>query len=131
MLPLRHGDSYRSKGFVGRTLEKVKGWFRLIMQDKNSRNLLGFLSINLTFAFVELFYGIVTNSLGLISDACHMFFDCTGLLFGLVRLQKKYTSQEKEIMNSNIYRWLQSSQGGEPPQNTAMAMFVQRFSQAS
>ena len=102
MLPLRHGDSYRSKGFVGRTLEKVKGWFRLIMQDKNSRNLLGFLSINLTFAFVELFYGIVTNSLGLISDACHMFFDCTGLLFGLVRLQKKYTSQ-----GNYVFKYLQ------------------------
>ena len=97
MLPLRHGDSYRSKGFVGRTLEKVKGWFRLIMQDKNSRNLLGFLSINLTFAFVELFYGIVTNSLGLISDACHMFFDCTGLLFGLVRLQKNTRHTKRKL----------------------------------
>ena len=53
---------------------------------------------DLTFAFVELFYGIITNSLGLISDACHMFFDCTGLLFGLVSLIfLQYTSQEKEV----------------------------------
>ena len=30
------------------------GWIRLIMSDSNSRNLLGFLVLNLTFAFVEL-----------------------------------------------------------------------------
>jgi zinc transporter 5/7 len=40
--------------------------------------------LNLSFAFVELFYGIWTNSLGLISDAFHMFFDCTALIAGLV-----------------------------------------------
>ena len=54
------------------------GWIRLILSDTNSRNLLGFLVLNLTFAFVELFYGVWTNSLGLISDSFHMFFDCTG-----------------------------------------------------
>ena len=42
-----------------------------------------FLLLNFSFAFVELFYGIWTNSLGLISDSFHMFFDCTGLLAGL------------------------------------------------
>lgn len=98
MLPLRHGDSYQRQGCIRRNYERVKGWLRLIWQDQNSRNLLGFLTINLTFAFVELFYGIITNSLGLISDACHMFFDCTGLLFGLVSLIfLQYTSQEKEV----------------------------------
>ncbi|GBN64700.1 putative zinc transporter protein DDB_G0291141 [Araneus ventricosus] len=39
--------------------------------------------LNLSFAFVELFYGVWTNSLGLISDSFHMFFDCTALLAGL------------------------------------------------
>lgn len=34
------------------------GWIRLIMSDTNSRNLLGFLILNLSFAFVELFYGV-------------------------------------------------------------------------
>ena len=57
---------------------------RLILADKDTRNLAGFLVVNLTFAFVELFYGFLTNSLGLISDAFHMFFDCTALLIGLV-----------------------------------------------
>lgn len=56
---------------------------RLIFSDRNSRNLFLFLILNLSFAFVELAYGIWTNSLGLISDSFHMFFDCTGLLAGL------------------------------------------------
>jgi solute carrier family 30 (zinc transporter), member 5/7 len=101
MLPLSHKD--RANGFGYRIKEKVNGWFRLIFSDRNSRNLFLFLILNLSFAFVELFYGIATNSLGelsfcpairtifinfsfvagLISDSFHMFFDCTGLLAGL------------------------------------------------
>jgi len=85
MLPMRQYDELtKSKGFVSRWREKVVGWVRLILSDTNSRNLLGFLLLNLTFAFVELIYGVWTNSLGLISDSFHMFFDCTGLLAGLV-----------------------------------------------
>ena len=43
---------------MSRWREKVVGWIRLIMSDSNSRNLLGFLILNLSFAFVELFYGV-------------------------------------------------------------------------
>ncbi|KAG5890214.1 hypothetical protein JTB14_028756 [Gonioctena quinquepunctata] len=64
--------------------EKVYGWIRIIFSDRNSRNLFLFLILNLSFAFVELVYGVWSNSLGLISDSFHMFFDCTGLLAGLV-----------------------------------------------
>lgn len=81
MLPLSHKDSKRSLG--SRIKEKVQGWVRLIFSERNSRNLFLFLLLNLSFAFVELVYGIWTNSLGLISDSFHMFFDCTGLLAGL------------------------------------------------
>ncbi|XP_065361554.1 zinc transporter 7 [Calliphora vicina] len=80
MLPLTHRDRgncmYRIK-------DSLNSWKRLIFSDKNSRNLFLFLLLNFSFAFVELFYGIWTNSLGLISDSFHMFFDCTGLLAGL------------------------------------------------
>lgn len=79
-----HDDLGKNRGFIGRWREKAIGWIRLILSDSNSRNLLGFLLLNLTFAFVELFYGVWTNSLGLISDSFHMFFDCTGLMAGLV-----------------------------------------------
>ena len=35
------------------------------------------------FTFVELLYGVWTNSLGLISDGFHMLFDCSALVMGL------------------------------------------------
>ncbi|XP_032672225.1 zinc transporter 7 [Odontomachus brunneus] len=85
MLPLTHNSrSLDSRcSFGSRIKEKLLGWKRLIFSDENTRNLFLFLLVNLSFAFVELLYGISTNSLGLISDSFHMFFDCTGLLFGL------------------------------------------------
>jgi len=64
-------------------LAKIKGAARAVVSDSNARNLMGFLVLNFAFAFVELAYGIWTNSLGLISDSFHMFFDCTGLIAGL------------------------------------------------
>ena len=36
------------------------------------------------FTFVELAYGMWTNSLGLISDGFHMLFDCLALVMGLI-----------------------------------------------
>jgi len=39
--------------------------------------------VQLLFMFVELVVGIWTNSLGLISDAGHMFFDNASLFIGL------------------------------------------------
>merc|ERR1719452_191762 len=91
-----HDDLGKNRGFIGRWREKAIGWIRLILSDSNSRNLLGFLLLNLTFAFVELFYGVWTNSLGLISDSFHMFFDCTGLMAGLVAtVITKWKSNDK------------------------------------
>ncbi|KAK4885226.1 hypothetical protein RN001_001497 [Aquatica leii] len=82
MLPLSHKDT-SGGGILTRIKERINGWMRLIFSDRNSRNLFLFLILNFSFAFVELAYGIWTNSLGLISDSFHMFFDCTGLLAGL------------------------------------------------
>merc|ERR1719452_288851 len=91
-----HDDLGKNRGFIARWREKAIGWIRLILSDSNSRNLLGFPLLNLTFAFVELFYGVWTNSLGLISDSFHMFFDCTGLMAGLVAtVITKWKSNDK------------------------------------
>uniref|UniRef100_A0A672IQH4 Zinc transporter n=1 Tax=Salarias fasciatus TaxID=181472 RepID=A0A672IQH4_SALFA len=82
MLPLSiKDDEYKPAKF--NLLLKLSGWFRSILADKTSRNLFFFLCLNLSFAFVELTYGLWSNSLGLISDSFHMFFDCTALLAGL------------------------------------------------
>ncbi|XP_078656901.1 zinc transporter 7-B-like [Branchiostoma floridae x Branchiostoma belcheri] len=83
MLPL-HGKDNEFKQGIGKSLKrKVSSWIRAIFSDPTSRNLFAFLTLNLSFAIVELLYGIWTNSLGLISDSFHMFFDCTALLAGL------------------------------------------------
>lgn len=85
MLPLNNRDSLSSSYPLRvRIDERLRGWIKLIFSDRSSRNLFLFLILNLSFAFVELLYGVWTNSLGLISDSFHMFFDCTGLLAGLV-----------------------------------------------
>jgi len=96
MLPTSYNDSVKRRGCITALKDKVSNVIRIILADSNSRNLLGFLVINLTFAFVELFYGVWTNSLGLISDSFHMFFDCTGLLAGLVAsVITKWRSNDK------------------------------------
>ncbi|XP_063404244.1 zinc transporter 7-like [Mytilus trossulus] len=81
MLPVHKGDKVHRPGWG--VAEKLKAAMRLIFSEKTSRNIFFFLLLNLSFAFVELTYGIWTNSLGLISDSFHMFFDCTALLAGL------------------------------------------------
>lgn len=67
-----------------RLSSKISKWIKNVLSEETTRNLFLFLILNLSFAFVELFYGMWTNSLGLISDSFHMFFDCTALLAGLV-----------------------------------------------
>eukprot|EP00124_Ichthyophonus_hoferi_P005557 Ihof_evm1s837 gene=Ihof_evmTU1s837 len=83
--PSFSAESYNPKKRSGRyILQKTKIYLRQIISDKESRNLFFFLMINLIMAFIELAYGLWTNSLGLISDSFHMLFDCTALLVGLV-----------------------------------------------
>lgn len=84
LLPSRSAEAYYSPGLKNKISAKITGYIRLILSDAASRNIFAFLCLNLSFAFVELFYGLWSNSLGLISDSFHMFFDCTALLAGLV-----------------------------------------------
>lgn len=58
-------------------------FIRHTLRDSKSRRILAFLLLNLSFMGVELLVGFWSNSLGLISDAGHMFFDCTALFIGL------------------------------------------------
>jgi len=52
--------------------------------NEKSKKILVFFLFNLAFMFVELGYGYLNGSLGLVSDAYHMLFDCIALLIGLV-----------------------------------------------
>ncbi|GAB4831790.1 hypothetical protein Ancab_005802 [Ancistrocladus abbreviatus] len=56
---------------------------RHILSERNSRKIALFLMINTGYMVVEFVAGFMSNSLGLISDACHMLFDCAALAIGL------------------------------------------------
>eukprot|EP00039_Didymoeca_costata_P015751 m.273099 g.273099 ORF g.273099 m.273099 type:complete len:430 (+) comp16276_c0_seq55:268-1557(+) len=76
VLPVFIGDNHKPR--------KKIGWMASIFETAESRSIFMFLCLNLSFAFVELIWGVWTNSLGLITDSFHMFFDCTALVAGLV-----------------------------------------------
>lgn len=63
---------------------KCKFFFNRIHSDRKTRKLLYYLMLNISFTFVELFYGYVTNSLGLIGDSVHMFFDSSVVFANLL-----------------------------------------------
>ncbi|GFY87095.1 zinc transporter-like protein [Actinidia rufa] len=56
---------------------------RHILRERKSRKIALFLLINMGYMVVEFVAGFMSNSLGLISDACHMLFDCSALAIGL------------------------------------------------
>lgn len=76
-----------------------KPHFQTILHTDSSRKIFYFLLVNLAYMGVQMGYGVMTNSLGLISDgelvypprmyapadeqAIHMFFDCLGIGVGL------------------------------------------------
>lgn len=64
-------------------LMSVTKSIRHIMSERKSRKIALFLLINSGYMVVEFAAGFMNNSLGLISDACHMLFDCAALAIGL------------------------------------------------
>ncbi|GLJ36604.1 hypothetical protein SUGI_0735990 [Cryptomeria japonica] len=64
-------------------LSLVKNPLHHILSERKSRKIAIFLLINAAFMVVEFVSGFMSNSLGLISDACHMLFDCAALAIGL------------------------------------------------
>lgn len=57
--------------------------FRKVLHKDDSRKIFIFLCLNLGFMFIQMGYGIYTNSLGLVSDSIHMLVDCAAIAFGL------------------------------------------------
>jgi len=62
----------------------LKDFMKTSWEQTNSRHMMIFFLINLSFMFVEMGYGLYANSLGLISDAFHMLSDCFTILIALV-----------------------------------------------
>ncbi|THH15614.1 hypothetical protein EW146_g4892 [Bondarzewia mesenterica] len=62
----------------------IRSYVKAIMENPESRKIFYFLMLNLSYMLVQMLYGIWTNSLGLISDAIHMGFDCMAIGVGLL-----------------------------------------------
>ncbi|CAO3641611.1 unnamed protein product [Cunninghamella blakesleeana] len=78
------------------TVGFIKHSLSIILDSQDSKQIFYFLLLNLTYMFVQLAYGVWTNSLGLISNAIHMFFDCLALGIGLfASVMSKWPSNSK------------------------------------
>jgi zinc transporter 5/7 len=81
-----HHDHSTDRSLFTRLLLPYTAKFPLIhaiVTEKDSRRIFYFMLLNLSFMVVQAFYGFATDSLGLLSDSIHMFFDCGALLVGL------------------------------------------------
>jgi solute carrier family 30 (zinc transporter), member 5/7 len=84
-LPLRRAATDTQYGLhINKILKFCSHTLKQILSNTDSRNIFLFLCVNLTFMFVEMSYGLWSNSLGLLSDAFHMLFDCVALGIGLI-----------------------------------------------
>eukprot|EP00054_Salpingoeca_dolichothecata_P028206 m.212357 g.212357 ORF g.212357 m.212357 type:complete len:409 (-) comp26154_c0_seq20:168-1394(-) len=83
VLPLR-GNDLKENTRRPSLCSWLASCIRSVFESSDSRSLFLFFIVNFAFAVVELLYGFWTNSLGLICDAFHMFFDCSALMIGLV-----------------------------------------------
>jgi len=78
------GGSKNGNGPGGHGLDaRWAAIFARLWANPDSRKILIFLGINGVFMLVEVVVGLLSNSLGLISDAGHMLFDNASLLIGL------------------------------------------------
>ena len=78
--------------------------YSVLSKKRNLKLLTYFLLLNLLFMFVEVIYGLLSNSLGLLTDGAHMLLDCTAVIIGLY---SPYLSEFKANNNYN-YGYLSS-----------------------
>ncbi|GJE91102.1 cation efflux protein [Phanerochaete sordida] len=73
-----------AKSPYGSITHLARGYLKSILENPESRKIFYFLVLNMCYMGVQMLYGIWTNSLGLISDAIHMAFDCMAIGVGLI-----------------------------------------------
>ncbi|KAK0715050.1 cation efflux family-domain-containing protein [Lasiosphaeris hirsuta] len=80
-----HSHSVERSKFTTLLLPATERWpiVHAILVEKDSRRIFYFMMLNFGFMAIQAFYGYVTDSLGLLSDSIHMFFDCVALAVGL------------------------------------------------
>ncbi|KAK3940268.1 cation efflux family-domain-containing protein [Diplogelasinospora grovesii] len=80
-----HEHSVERSKFTSLLLPYTEKWplLHAVIVEKDSRRIFYFMTLNFAFMAVQAFYGYATDSLGLLSDSIHMFFDCVALAVGL------------------------------------------------
>ncbi|KAG8895455.1 putative zinc transporter msc2 [Tulasnella sp. 403] len=66
------------------TARLLRTYLKVIMENPDSRKIFYFLMVNLAYMVIQMLWGFWTNSLGLVSDAIHMLFDCFSVAVGLM-----------------------------------------------
>ena len=85
--------------FFKSSFPKLYEIYSVLSKKRNLKLLTYFLIINLLFMFVEVIYGLLSNSLGLLTDGAHMLLDCTAVVIGL------YSSYLSEFKSNNNYNY--------------------------
>ena len=80
-------------------INELTNIYKKLSEKENLKKLLFFLLLNLSFMFVEVLYGIVSNSLGLLTDGAHMLLDCSAIIIGLY---SSYLSEKSKNQNFNF-----------------------------
>jgi len=85
--------------FFKTNFPKLYEIYSTLSKKRNLKMLTYFLLLNLLFMFVEVIYGLLSNSLGLLTDGAHMLLDCTAVMIGL------YSSYLSEFKANNNYNY--------------------------
>lgn len=80
-------------------MNELKSIYSKLFKSAKLKNLSYFLIINFIFMFVEIMYGLISNSLGLVTDGAHMLLDCSAMIIGLL---SSYLSDQKEDKTYNF-----------------------------
>ena len=85
--------------FLKNNFPKLYDIYSVLSKKRNLKMLTYFLLLNLLFMFVEVIYGLIINSLGLLTDGAHMLLDCSAVMIGL------YSSYLSEFKANNNYNY--------------------------
>jgi len=92
-------DGKASSPRTGKRRQSILRLFHALTQTRDSKRIFYFLLLTLSFMLVELAVGLFTGSLGLVSDAGHMFFDSASLFIGL------YASYAASWRKDSVYTY--------------------------
>jgi Co/Zn/Cd efflux system component len=96
---LNSGFTIESKTKSLSPVVHITRFIKQISTDPKTVKIFYFLLLNLSFTLVEACYGVWTNSLGLTSDAVHMLFDSTAIIFSLVANGIVKFNQDQSFQN--------------------------------